>query len=68
MSTRGSPIRALSLGIGLVSAVDPAEGTDPEQVPRLVLADRPTDPSRLGEPYLVLVPPPAAPSLRLFSF
>jgi hypothetical protein len=56
MSSRGSPIRALSLDIGLASAVDPTEGTDPEQVPPLVLADLPVDPSGLGEPYLVLVP------------
>jgi len=56
MSSRGSPIRALSLGIGLASAVDPAEGTDPEKVPWLVLADLPAGPSGLGEPYLVLVP------------
>lgn len=68
MSSRVIPIRALSLGIGLASAVDPAEGTDPEKVPRLVLAALPADPNGLGEPYWCWCPPPAAPSLRLFSF
>jgi hypothetical protein len=41
---------------GLAPAVGTAEGPDPDQVPRLVLAGLLAGPRGLGDPYLVLVP------------
>src|SRR5260221_7125550 len=41
---------------GLAPAVSTADTIDPDEVPRLVLADLLAGPRGLGEPYLVLVP------------
>jgi hypothetical protein len=41
---------------GLAPAVGTADTIDPDEVPRLVLADLLAGPRGLGEPYLVLVP------------
>ncbi len=41
---------------GLAPAVSTADTIDPDEIPRLVLADLLAGPRGLGEPYLVLVP------------